>query len=187
MSITITNEHGQPITDGRRINVRIAHLGESSDQAIDDRFVDNGGSTGWPGGYVGGDRWTNCTLHVNFRDVDVRFGKVSQDVNLDLPIMVQLPNASGQPGICPVNFNKDEFRAWFEKVRVGPTVTRAAMEAMKPALVACGFEWQNMCRNPSEWRPRIHQPPFLAGPCTGSTHDVDCGDFAGPWNLTFRY
>ncbi len=116
--------------------------------------------------------------------------KVTNDIETDaVDIQVErvgiVPDPP--PTECPVGFDKASFTAWFNKNKVGFGPSEATMRAMHPALQKCGFEWQNDCRPSSEWRPRIHQPPFLNGPCSGSTHDVDCGDFGGPWVLTFRY
>jgi len=138
---------------------------------------------------------TEWTYHLNFNEgfnpdwhnyesksVDVN------DINAPLTITLQKSGGQPQPNTCPVNFDKGQFQGWFNSVKVGSGPSQANMVAMKPALEKCGFEWQNMCRDSSQWRPRIHQPPFLNGPCSGSTHDVDCGpDEHGGWVLTFRY
>lgn len=93
MSINVGDLAGHPILQGRRPNVRASKHGLTSDQAVDDRYVDDGGNTSWPGGFVGGEHWTLCTLHVNYRDVNPAYGQVSVDVNLDDPIVIRLPNA----------------------------------------------------------------------------------------------
>lgn len=99
MSIVVTNQQGTPLgieLVPHRINIRLAKRGESSDQAIDDRFTDNGGATAWPGGFVGGEQWDEATIHVNVRDADPKYGAVTQDVRLSQPIVVRLP-PSGNP------------------------------------------------------------------------------------------
>ncbi len=188
--ISVRDQFGHPPpAPCERINVRLAIGRKSSDEAYDDRFTDNGGNMSFVNPLPSIDGYT---LYANYRDVIANYGNASVYV-ADLeaaPITITLQKTIEPPapsGGCPVNWNKAEFSAWFNINKVGNVVTQANMVAMQPALVKCGFEWQNMCRPPDQWRPRIHQPPFLSGPCSGSTHDVDCGDFGGPWILTFRY
>ncbi len=171
-----------------RINVRLSVGHKSSDDAYDDRFTDDAGNTSFPHPLPSDDGYT---LYANYRNVNPKYGQSSVYVaDLELKpvdIAIEKLHVDPPPQECPVGFDKTSFTAWFNRVKVGSGPSEANMKAMHPALQKCGFEWQNDCRPSSEWRPRIHQPPFLNGPCSGSTHDVDCGDFGGPWILTFRY
>ena len=199
--VQLRDQQGRPVPG---VTVRLAFRGYSTDKALFEQIADGGGNTDF--GYAAAgiiainanahpdQQWTlhvnkNAGFNANWQAIEQKAVDVPGNgvaaFQQDVAVMLQV--APPQPAGCPVDHDKDQFRAWFDRVKVGSTVTTAAMQQMEPALKACGFEWQNNCRQPSEWRPRIHQPPFISGPCSGSTHDVDCGDFGGPWVLTFRY
>lgn len=185
--IAVTDAHGQPL---KYINVRVSKTGQTSDQAIDDRFTDLAGHTAWPGGFVGGEHWTACTLHINDRNVNPAYGDAHVNVpDLDgQPITVQL--TGGTPAVtCPDPHDKGAVHDWFFTVAAAAgahTNTVQNRINMKDGLVACGAAWQNQCvYSPDKWRARF----FLQahGPNCDSDFVVDTGNENGPFELTFRY
>lgn len=177
---------------------RIARGHGDTSKAEDERYPDKAGTTAFVGVKLVLPSDDGHTVHVNYNEGLNPDWKAYTPVSTYLPdieavpsgytITVQKTSTPPAPGpTCPVNFDKAQFQKWFDAIKVGSGPSEANMRAMHAALQKCGFEWQNDCRPSDQWRPRIHQPPFLNGPCSGSTHDVDCGDFGGPWLLTFRY
>lgn len=185
--IRVRDQFGNPPPPSGRIDVALIPQGFTSPQ--DRRFTDDAGNVSFTGcTIVWPDAHGVFMLAANTANVNPAYGNATVTTqNIEAaPIDLVIQKLAVGPG-CPVNYDKAQFTTWFNAIKVGNTVTREAMIAMTPAVHACGFEWQNDCRPNTEWRPRIHQPPFLNGPCSGSTHDVDLGDFGGPWTLTFRY
>jgi hypothetical protein len=90
-----------------------------------------------------------------------------------------------------------EWKAWFEnlvKVRNQPTVSVAAMAALRADLLSVDADWQNGWRG--DLRPRMFLP---VNGCNGTAannpnppgcafdHTVDVGDIGGPWRWIQRY
>lgn len=195
------DQNGNPVWG---LATRIARGHGDTTKAEDERYPDKAGSTAFVGVKIvlpspAPPEYPDPghTVHVNFNEGLNPNWRDYATASVYLPDIEAVPSGytitvhhtGVQPPVdlCPVNFDKEQFRKWFDSVKVGSGITTANMQAMQASLKKCGFEWQNNCRDSHEWRPRIHQPPFLNGPCSGSTHDVDCGDFGGPWTLTFRY
>lgn len=195
-TLTFKDQNGNPVWG---LATRLARNDWDTSRAEDERYPDKAGHTTFLEVKNVLPATNGHTVHVNYNEglnpdwrnystVSKHFIDIEDPNQLNQVIVVNhIGVPVPEPNHCPVNWNKQQFTDWFNRIRVGSSVTTMNMVAMAPELVKCGFEWQNHCRNSSEWRPRIHQPPFLNGPCSGSNHDVDCGDFGGPWILTFRY
>lgn len=192
--IKVRDQNGNPPEPSGRLDVALTPSGFTSPQ--DRRFTDNAGNVSFTGcTIVWPDAHGKFKLEVNTTNVNNNYGTGSLDVP-DIEAQEYLITVQKHsdpvpvPGKCPVNHDKGQFTEWFWAMinRTGITVcSNQALVQLAPELEKCGMVWQNQKVYPQDkWRPRIFQPP-LNPPNYDSPWFVDCGDFGGPWVLTFRY
>ena len=200
-TFSFKDQNGNPVWG---LATRISRGKWDTNKAEDERYPDNAGNTSFlevkkvlPSPL--GDSGPGHTIHVNYNGglnpnwadyepVSKYFIDIEDpsQIGFDHPIIVKRKGTNPIPVNCPVDYNKQQFTDWFNRIKVGSIVTVANMESMVPELQKCGMLWQNQGLYPvSQWRPRIHQPPIR--PDHDSDHNVDCGDFGDVWKLTFRY
>lgn len=172
------------------VNVRVAHLGEPTEKAVDDRFTDLVGHTAWPGGFVGGDRWSSATLYVNDRNVLTTYKSASVDVanfaaiNESANLVVTLERAGAA---CPPGHDKEAWHVYFRQTcqRFGfALVSEDALAAMNPTMKACDAFFQYTSDTPPKLRPRLFLPNPNGDPFA---YAVDLGDWGKPWTWEPRF